>query len=546
MTKNPFQKFIAMLSEDRRDIMYLYAYALFYAIVNLSLPLGVQAIIGLIQAGMVSTSWIILSAVVTAGVLIGGVLQVLQLSISEILQQRIFTRAAFEFTYRIPRFQNASIRGQYPPELINRFFDTLNVQKGLSKILMDFSASSLQILIGLILLSTYHPFFITFGVALIVVLITILYYTGPRGLESSMEESTYKYKIAHWLKEIARTMDTFKRAGHTELPLERTDELVNSYLEHRKRHWKVLIFQYANIVGFKAFVTLGLLIIGGLLVIQNEINVGQFVASEIVIILIINSAEKLILTMEPIYDVLTAVEKMSTVTDIPLEEDQGAMLFHTIDTGMGASLELKDLTYTSEDGSRAILNNLNLNIPSGARAVITGPNGSGKSTLLRLLAVQYEPTHGTVSFNGYPSGNLNTADLRYHVGDCFLSEDLFEGTLVENITLGRPEIELSDVEWAVEGLGLKAFLSSLPKGYDTMVGPTTRPLSSSLVERILLARAIVVRPRLLLLDDIFHLFDPRERKSIVEFIWDPTQPWTLVAASNLPTVKENSTLTIEL
>jgi ABC-type bacteriocin/lantibiotic exporter with double-glycine peptidase domain len=546
MTKNPFQKFIAMLSEDRRDIMYLYAYALFYAIVNLSLPLGVQAIIGLIQAGMVSTSWIILSAVVTAGVLIGGVLQVLQLSISEILQQRIFTRAAFEFTYRIPRFQNASIRGQYPPELINRFFDTLNVQKGLSKILMDFSASSLQILIGLILLSTYHPFFITFGVALIVVLIAILYYTGPRGLESSMKESTYKYKIAHWLKEIARTMDTFKRAGHTELPLERTDELVNSYLEHRKRHWKVLIFQYANIVGFKAFVTLGLLIIGGLLVIQNEINVGQFVASEIVIILIINSAEKLILTMEPIYDVLTAVEKMSTVTDIPLEEDQGAMLFDTIDTGMGASLELKDLTYTSEDGSRAILNNLNLNIPSGARAVITGPNGSGKSTLLRLLAVQYEPTHGTVSFNGYPSGNLNTADLRYHVGDCFLSEDLFEGTLVENITLGRPEIELSDVEWAVQGLGLQSFIKSLPKGYETMVGPTARPLSSSLVERILLARAIVVRPRLLLLDDIFHLFDPKERKNIIEFIWDPTQPWTLVAASNLPTVKENSTLTIEL
>jgi len=546
MTKNPFQKFIAMLSEDRRDIMYLYAYALFYAIVNLSLPLGVQAIIGLIQAGMVSTSWIILSAVVTAGVLIGGVLQVLQLSISEILQQRIFTRAAFEFTYRIPRFQNASIRGQYPPELINRFFDTLNVQKGLSKILMDFSASSLQILIGLILLSTYHPFFITFGVALIIVLVAILYYTGPRGLDSSMQESTYKYKIAHWLKEIARTMDTFKRAGHTELPLERTDELVNSYLEHRKRHWKVLIFQYANIVGFKAFVTLGLLIIGGLLVIQNEINVGQFVASEIVIILIINSAEKLILTMEPIYDVLTAVEKMSTVTNIPLEEDQGAMLFDTIDTGMGASLELKDLTYTSEDGSRAILNNLNLNIPSGARAVITGPNGSGKSTLLRLLAVQYEPTHGTVSFNGYPSGNLNTADLRYHVGDCFLSEDLFEGTLVENITLGRPEIELSDVEWAVQGLGLQSFIKSLPKGYETMVGPTARPLSSSLVERILLARAIVVRPRLLLLDDIFHLFDPKERKSIVEFIWDPSQPWTLVAASNLPTVKENSTLTIEL
>ncbi|MEY2962876.1 MAG: hypothetical protein RL754_137 [Bacteroidota bacterium] len=542
----PFKKFLSMLSEDRRDIMYLYAYALFYSLVNLSLPLGVQAIVGLIQANTVSTSWVILSAVVTIGVIIGGVLQVLQLSISEILQQRIFTRAAFEFTYRIPRFEVASMRGYYPPELINRFFDTLNVQKGLSKILMDFSASALQIIIGLILLSTYHPFFITFGIALIALLVAILYYTGPRGMESSMQESTYKYKIAHWLKEIARTMDTFKRAGHTELPMEKTDELVTHYLTHRKRHWKVLIFQYANIVGFKALVTLGLLLIGGLLVMENEINIGQFVASEIVIILIINSAEKLILTMEPFYDVLTAVEKMSKVTDIPLEEDQGTILFDSIDTGMGARVELKNLCYNTEDSGKAILSNLNITIPSGCRAVITGQNGSGKSTLLRLLAVQYEPTRGTVSFNGHPSGNLNTADLRYHVGDCFLSEELFEGSLVENITLGRPEIELSDVEWAVNGLGLKNFIQSLPKGYETQVGPTAIPLSSSIIERILLARSIIVRPRLLLLDDIFHLFDPKEREQIIDFVWDKNQPWTLVAASNLDVVKKNSSQIIEL
>jgi len=535
-----------MLADDRRDILYLYSYALFYSLVNLSLPLGIQAIVGLIQAGTVSTNWIILSAIVTIGVIIGGVLQVMQLSISEILQQRIFARAAFEFTYRIPRFQNTSIRGKYPPELINRFFDTLNVQKGLSKILMDFSASAMQILIGLVLLSTYHPFFITFGVALIVLLVAILYYTGPRGFKSSMDESTYKYKIAHWLKEIARTMDTFKRAGHTELPLERTDGLVSKYLEHRKKHWKVLIFQYANIVAFKALVTLGLLILGGLLVIQNEINIGQFVASEIVIILIINSAEKLILTMEPIYDVFTAVEKMSQVTDIPLEEDQGTLLFSDIDTGMGASIDLNALSYTSQDGTLEILQNLNLHIPSGGRAVITGENGSGKSTLLRLLAVQYEPTSGTVSFNGNPSGNLNTADLRYHVGDCFLSEDLFEGTLMENITLGRPEIDLKDVKWAIEGLGLKNFMRSLPLGYETPVGPTAIPLSSSLVERILLARAIVTRPRLLLMDDIFHLFDPKERATIINFIWDKKQPWTLVAASNLDVVKQYSTQSIEL
>ena len=544
MNKHPFQKLLAMLSVDKRDILYLYAYSIFYSLVSLTLPLGIQAIIGLIQAGTVSTNWIILSAIVTLGVIAGGIFQVMQLSIAEIIQQRIFARAAFEFTYRIPRFQNFSIRGKYPPELINRFFDILNIQHGLPKLLMDFSASAIQIIFGLLLLSTYHPIFITFGVALIALLTAILYYTGPRGLESSIQESTMKYKVAHWLEEIARTMDTFKRAGHTELPLEKTDGLVSQYLKHRKKHWKVLIFQFSNIVGFKALVTLGLLVIGGLLVIQNEINIGQFVASEIVIILIVNSAEKLILTMEPMYDVLTAVEKISSVTDIPMEEDQGVIMFSDIDTGKGAAIDLKNLSYTSEDGKIDILKNINTSIASGARVVITGANGSGKSTLLRLLSAQYEATNGTVSYNGHTAGNLNTADLRYNIGDCFLSETLFEGTLLENI--GRPEIELSDVEWAVNGLGLKNFIMSLPMGYETPVGPTAIPLSSSLIERILLARAIITRPRLLLVDDVFHLFDPVDRKAIIDFIWDEKQPWTLVAASNLDVVCSHSTQTIKL
>ena len=252
-----------MLSTDKRDILYLYAYAIFYSMVSLTLPLGIQAIIGLIQAGTVSTNWIILSAIVTIGVIAGGILQVMQLSIAEILQQRIFTRAAFAFTYRIPRFHSVSVRRMYPPEIINRFFDTMEIQKGLPKLLMDFSSSAFQIIIGLLLLSTYHPIFITFGVALILLLTGILYYTGPRGLESSIEESNYKYRIAHWLKEIARTMDTFKRAGHTELPMEKTDELVQAYLTHRKRHWKTLIFQFSNIVAFKSLVTLGLLLAVG-------------------------------------------------------------------------------------------------------------------------------------------------------------------------------------------------------------------------------------------------------------------------------------------
>ena len=200
----PLLRLARMFARDRRDILYVYGYGAFNGLVALSLPLGIQAIVGLILAGRVSTSWIILTAVVTLGIVLSGLLQVIQLSITEVLQQRVFTRAAFDFAYRIPRFRSDAVRDLYAPELVNRFFDTLNVQKGLSKLLLDFSSSALQILFGLLLLSFYHPFFIFFGIALLAVLAGIVAVTGRWGLASSLKESSWKYEVAHWLEELAR------------------------------------------------------------------------------------------------------------------------------------------------------------------------------------------------------------------------------------------------------------------------------------------------------------------------------------------------------
>jgi ABC-type bacteriocin/lantibiotic exporter with double-glycine peptidase domain len=531
---HPLRRFFKMLATDRRDIIYVYVYAILNGVVNLSLPLGIQAIIGLILAGQVSSSWVILTAVVTLGVALAGVLQVIQLSITEILQQRIFTRASFEFAYRIPRFNTESVSQYYPPELINRFFDTLNVQKGLSKILMDFSTSALQIVFGLILLSFYHPFFIFFGLVLIGLLVFIFYYTGPRGLESSLYESKYKYRVAHWLKELARTMSTFKLAGHTDLPMQKTDSLVKNYLKYRKDHFKVLVFQYANIVGFKSLITLGLLVLGGILVINNEINVGQFVASEIVIILIMNSAEKLILTMEPIYDVLTAVEKIANVTDIPLEDEKGQVKYAEVDTGKGMAIELREVNYKSLKDKSAVLQDINLNIKANESICFSGPNGCGKTTLLSIITGLYDLYEGTVIVNDYPVGNINEPDLRYYIGDSLVQEDIFEGSLYENITIGREGIDRERVKWAAKNLFLEEFAQSLPQGYDTMLESAGGYLSSGIIKKIILARSVVCHPRLIVMDDFMQVFVKEERDSITDFLTDKSNNWTLLVISSDP------------
>ena len=343
----PIKRFFNLLKVDKQEIVSIYIYALFSGIITLSIPLGIQAIISFITSGEVSSSWIVLVVFVVLGVGLTGVMQIMQLTITENLQQKIFTRSAFEFAYRIPRMKMEAIDQSYMPELVNRFFDTLSIQKGLPKILMDFSSASLQIIFGLILLSLYHPFFIMFSFVLILIVYLIFKFTTPQGLKTSLKESTYKYEVAHWLEELARANSTFKLAGRTDLPMQRTDEKVSQYLTHRKAHFKTLLMQYINLVGFKMVIAAGLLLIGGLLVINQQMNIGQFVASEIIIILVLASVEKLILSMETIYDVLTAIEKVGSITDIPLEKDEGSPIH--FEEGEAIAIKARDLSFQFKD-----------------------------------------------------------------------------------------------------------------------------------------------------------------------------------------------------
>lgn len=542
----PIQRLFRMFQRDRRDITYIYLYAAVNGLVALTLPLGIQAIVGLILAGRVSTSWIILTVIVTAGVALSGLLQVVQLSITEVLQQRIFTRAAFEFAYRIPRFKTEALRGTYPPELVNRFFDTLNVQKGLSKLLLDFTASGVQIIFGLVLLSFYHPNFIFFGIVLAATLGGIVYWSGPRGMKTSLKESSDKYRVAHWLKELARGISTFKLAGQTELPMERTDGLVKSYLAHRKAHFKVLVFQYANIVAFKALITLGLLVLGGLLVIENQITVGQFVASEIIIILIMNSAEKLILTMEPIYDVLTAVEKMGQVTDIPLDRE-GADNRVNAAPKTGFKVQLIDVGLPQGMYvNRPVLAGVNLELPAGARVAVVGPPGSGKTSLLHVLSGLIEPSEGTRILNGVPAKNWDQRLLRRQIGDYLAQEVIFEGTLAENLTVGRTGISMDDLRQAAEAVGLLPEVQQWPEGFETPLNSDGEGLSQTLIHRIFLARAISGRPALLVLDPFLRPFEPEERDRLAAYLTRPEHPWTLVAATSETTFLERCTHVVHL
>lgn len=528
---NPIQRFFRLLAQEKAGVSMVYLYAIFYGLINLSMPLGIQAIINLITVGQVSTSLVVLITIVLIGVALTGVLQILQMRIIEGVQQQLFTKASFEFAYRLPRIKLESIRDYYPPELMNRFFDVLSIQKGLPKILTDFSTSAIQIIFGLIVLSFYHPFFILFGFLLIFILVAIFYLSGPKGLETSLKESKYKYKVVHWLEEVARTMESFKLTGHSDLPLTKNDLLVTEYLNSRKKHFNILMVQFGSIVFFKLVIVAGLLILGTQLVISQEINLGQFIASEIIILLIINSVEKLILSLEPIYDVLTGIEKVATVTDLPLESDEG-FTYDKIDKHCGMNIEAKSLSYVFPGATHSALSNISLSIKAGEKVCIAGFNGSGKSVLVETLGGLYTDYEGQILYNDIPLSNLNLSSLRSFIGDSLSQEDLFEGTIFENIHMGRSNITLENVKKACEAMQLDHIIHGYDDGYQTMVSPGGRNLNKSTIKKIILARGIVENPRLLVLEESFYVLESDEKRNIIAHLTNTAAPWTLIAVSN--------------
>ncbi len=526
----PLRRFFKLLREERKDIFYVYVYAIIVGFISLSLPLGIQAIVGLISGGMIFSSVVVLISLVVIGVVIAGGLQIMQLTLVEILQQRVFAKAAFEYIFRIVRIKPDELQKYHPPELMNRFFDILTVQKGLPKLLVEITGALIQIIFGLTLLALYHPSFLVFAFFVAAVLVVILYYTSPKGLDASLKESKFKYKIAHWLQEVARNVNSFRLAGTTGLPLEKMDKYVNSYLYYRKAHFRILLTQFASIVAFKTIITGGLLVIGTLLVVDKQISLGQFVASEVIIILVVTSVEKLIISMDTIYDLLTAVEKIANVTDLPLEKQTGISREWT-DEKAGLSLQVKDLKFRYNKSSDYVLKGIDLDIHSGERLCLVGGGGAGKHTLIKILLGLQLDYNGSVSINQSSIRDLSPISLREAINNNFTTDEIFAGSILENITMGRVGISYKDVMWALEKTGLKDFVDALPEGLNTELIAEGRELSISHAHRLILARCIVSKPRLLVINDHFQEIEISEKVKLLNFLHDKSNPWTLLTVS---------------
>ncbi len=528
-----------LLRVERRDIGAVLVYAVLGGLLTLVLPLGTQAVVNTVAFGVFTPNLWVLCGLVLVGLLAGGGLFVMERWIVDLLQRRIFVRTTFDVAYRLPRIREGALADHYAPELVNRFFDVLTLQKTLGKVLLDGSSAALTVLFSLILLAVYHPIFLVFDVIVLLFLPFVVVVLGRGGLATSVAESTNKYAVANWLEEVARCRVSLKLAGNPARVFERVDALASEYVRARYAHFRVLLRQLVGSEVFRALLVVGALGIGGSLVIRQQLSLGQFVAAEVVVLYLAGALQKLVAQLEHVYDLLTALHKLGLITEMPLERE-AARPAPGLASGP-AGLELRDVVF-SYGGRRPVLDGATATVAPGERVSLIG---RGKSSLVALVTRFHEPASGLIELDGIDVRTIDPEALRVQVGVVEGRRDqIFEGTLEENITMGRP-LPHADVRWAIATAQLADEIGALPEGLQTPLPATGATLSESVCTRILCARAIVGRPRLLIVDDALAGLPPDLHRRLLDALW--REPgWTLIDLSQDPRLGQRSGRRLEL
>jgi ABC-type bacteriocin/lantibiotic exporter with double-glycine peptidase domain len=525
-------RILGLIRTERASLAVAVVYSVATGLLSLALPVAVQALVNTVAFGSVLQPVAVLTLLVTAALGAAALLYVLRAIVLERMQRRIFARQASDVLDSLLRYKVSALDGQHVPELVNRFLDVTTVQKAASVLLVDGLTLATQTLAGVVLLAAYHPYLLVFDVVLVVAIIVVLVVLGRGAVRTSIEESRSKYEVLAWFEEVARHSVSLRSRSGARVAVDRANTLVLDYLRNRGRHFQVLLRQLIGAQLLQVAALSSLLGIGGYLVIAGELTLGQLVAAELVVSLAAGGVAKFGKSLETYYDLQAALDKLSHLTGMPLEQDQPGVAALVRDSGVPAGLRLHEVTF-GYSRQAPVVENASLSVEPGAKVAIHGRNAAGKSTLLDLLMGLREPHHGRIELDGIDYRSLRKEDLR---SDILLvrGTEILPDSVASNIALGldaSPE-QLRD---ALTRAGVLEAVQALPDGWNTVLSPSGRPLAPSHALRLCFARAILQRPKLLLVDEALDAIDDlRIDGHLVQTLFHTRAPWTLIAATERP------------
>ncbi len=530
--KGPWQRLVELLRLEWGDVFTLLAFALGVGLLSLVAPAAIEALVNTVAFGILLWPVVVLAIVMLTLLVVSAVLRAMQTYVAECLQRRLFVRTALGFADRLARTDLSSFDGENRADIVNRFFEVSSGQKSIATLLVEGVGIIMMTAVGLIVLAFYHPYLLTFALVLAGLVVFMLLGLGIGGVRSSIAESYAKFDVAAWLEEVARCPHAFRSGDGAFLALDRADQLADRYITARKRHFSIIWRQTLFALTLEAVGSTVLLGLGGWLVINRQLTLGQLVASELIVTLVLVALSKIGKYVEIFYDLQATLDKLGILDRLPPESTEGELL----ETETGPLAVTAELPAGHGGEWR-------LDIRPGERVAVVGPRG--KTPLLETLALLRMPPGGLLELDGIDARSLARPTTRQCIA--FLGRpEIFAGTLAENVRLGRAGLTAADVRRALDTVGLADRVARLTDGMQTELAPDGQPLSNNEIVRLSIARAIAGRPRLLLLDGTLDALDVAACPDLLDALFDPAAPWTLVVVTARDDIRSRCGRVVEL
>lgn len=535
---SPLRLLFNLVELESRDIALLIGYGILVSIFSLSVPLAVDLLVTTIAAGTITLPLIVVTVALTILLIISGGFSIVQLYVAELIERRIFVRTTCQAASALWETDIREFEHKDVLSLLNRFFDVVNIQKVFTKLTLDTITALLSILVGLVFMAIFSSFL--WGITTLLVLLTLglIIVAGYGGVRTNIAESSAKYALADALDEVGMNIISYKVFSSAQQIVDRFESPLQLWLSRRKEHFKIIIRQQLVATVMRIVIIVAVLLTGGMLVIDRQISLGQLVASEIIILLFLSSIENIIKQIPSFFTLLTSLEKIEQLTSLEHEKN-GTLTFSSDGQPKGLKVELVNVRFEYRKDT-PLLRSINLTIEPNDRLAIVGASGLGKSTIAHLILGLLQPEHGAVYINGIDTRLLDRTTYRRYVGYIKTSDEVLSGTVLDNVLWGRQWVPQDDVWWALSVAKLDKWVSGLEKGLLTDVGPRGTNLSTGQIRRIMVARAIVHRPALLIIDEGFNGIEDHIKLEILNALYAEDNPWTVVTISHDPEIVVHS------
>ncbi len=505
-TRLTMGQMFALLREDRGFLWLTLVYSLAIGVLSLAVPLCVQTLVNSIANIALFRPVAILGTVLFILLTASSVLVALQVYLMEIFRRRFFARVTADIVLRTIWGRHDYFDSINREELFNRYFEIPTIQKNVPRLLVGGLAAVLNAVIGFIVVSFYHPMFLAFNAVLIFLLYLVIRGLGPGAVRTMVELSNAKYRFASWLEEMARANIVFKASRYVDVALEKSEALTASYVEKHAAHFRYRFLQIVVLLVIYVLASSSLLVLGGWLVIGGQLTLGQLVAAELILGGIFSSIAGFGAYLESYYESAAALDKLAYFYRIPLEDAGGRLAAppgpaHIVFDRVQAGTHRGECT-------------LGFEVPPGAVVMAVAESGSIQKTVIDLLERHRDPEAGSIRYSGADLADCTRQSVRDRIG-LIDSLDVVECTVLEYLSLGCPELTQAEAREMLRLVGLEETLDTLPERFDTQLRPLGYPLSRSETLRLKVAAALLARPGLLIITDIFDSVNRSDRLRVV-------------------------------